>query len=149
MSKFFPEEISLRNIKTGDHVIRKGGPVDREYQPENRAEKRFKDRAVDTLEKLESRIPDYDTGYMYVENGEEYTIVHRLGRIPTRLMLYYSTVEEPTDDKDTVNLLHPVIVSSVGAEVAFDSKNKMTLTMGSTYVHGTDESGYLRVMIWR
>jgi len=149
MSKFFPEEINLRDIKTGDHILRKGGPIDREYQPKNRAEMRCKDKLTDSVERLQSRMPDYDTGYMFVEKDESYVIVHRIGRIPTRVMLYYSTVEEPTDDKDTVQLLHPVIVSNVGAEVAFNSKNKMTLTTGSTAIRGSDEDGYLRIMIWR
>jgi len=155
MSKFFPEEIRFRDIKTGDHVLRVGGPIDREYQPANRAERRCKDKSTDAIERLQSRLPDYDTGYMYVEKYDAgdgtgtYAIVHRLGRIPTRVMLYYSSVEEPTDDKDIVYLLHPVIVSNVGAELAFNSKNKMTLTIGSTAIRGSDTEGYLRIMIWR
>lgn len=155
MSKFFPEEINMRDIKTGDHVLRKGSPIDREYQPTNRAEKRFKDKSTDAIEQLQGRMPDYDTGYMYVEKYDvddgtgTYTIHHKLKRIPTRVMLYYSSVEEPRDNKDSVRLLHPVIAANVGVEVVFTTQDKITLTIGSTAIYGSDTSGYLRVIIWR
>ena len=170
MSKFFPEEIRLRDIKTGDHLIKKGRPVDREYQPKNRAEKRFKDRTVDLVEKLDSNLPDYDTGYMWVElytedlNGNvltgEYTIHHRLGRIPTRVALYFSVVEEPRLGKDVVHMQVPVIINDIGVTVCFTSKDKILLQTGTDAIWGDPvaapppnrghlHEGHLRVMLWR
>ena len=152
MSEFFQERINLKDIKTGDHVIARRGVTNKEYKPKQMAEKRNKETNDEILERIDSGQADYDTGYMYVDEavtGGTYTVKHNLGRIPTRVAAYFSTVEEPKMGKDEIFWVVPQINGNVGVSFSFTDKDTMKITVGTTYVHGTEQTGYLRTMIWR
>jgi hypothetical protein len=94
-------------------------------------------------------IPDFDTGYLYVEKDSSYDVEHNLGQLPSKFAFYFSSSEEPKMNKDTIYSVLPMIVSNVGFTISHKNENECTIATGSSYVQGTNTNGYLRIMFWR
>ena len=147
--RYFPETIDPSERREGYHKMAFRRKADDEYVPKHNAEKRFVDTVRGEINRVKSGLPDYDTGYLFVENGGTYIIKHNLGYIPSRLSAFFSADEEPNEDTSTIHEVLPVIISGVGFTMTYDSNKQCTITMGATHVHGTSDDGYLRFMFWR
>jgi hypothetical protein len=149
--KYFDSNIKIREIRQGDHVTGGVNNITREYRSANKALERQLNNLSDNVESIRGGIPDYDTGYMYVEGstaGEEYTINHNLGQYPSRWAVFYCDVEEPKKSLNDIYPISHVVISDVGVELKFRSPDIAILTTGIN-IHGTDTNGYIRVMLWR
>ena len=148
--KFFPETIDPLERREGYHKMAFQKKADDEYVPRHNAEKRFVETVKNEINRASSGLPNYDTGYLFVDkDGGPYIVKHNLGFVPSRLSAFFSTDEEPDIDRSTIHEVLPVIISSVGFTLTYDSDKQCTITTGSSYVHGTSEIGYLRLMFWR
>jgi hypothetical protein len=149
--KYYPETIDDAGRREGYHKMPLRSEIDDEYVPVKNAEKRFVQAVRDKVNKKISNLPDHDTGYLFVDkDAGPYTIKHNLGAIPSRLSAYFCTDEEPVDGgKSTIHWVRPVIIDNVGFTLSFDNSNQCTITTASTYIQGTNATGYLRLMFWR
>jgi len=155
MSKHFDSDIKPDKIKQGSHTVAVSKSLSTGIVPLTKAEALYKQEVDDHIEQTKSGVPDFDTGYMYVEHSSTYTINHKLGQVPTRCACYFCEAQEPEDGNDVVYMTFPVVADYGGNVTGFwlksdDYKNKLTVdASNSTWVFPGKTTGYIRVQLWR
>jgi hypothetical protein len=155
------EEQNPRLRKTGDHTIERFRKIAAEWIPEDKGAIKFRDAVIEELERIVNSEPDFDTGYFKVTNGlNRYTIAHRLGRIPTRHIIYVDTqgTDEPEIGKAGVAVLSSNfdnywdgstnVARGVFLQHGMEGQNSYILT-ASDYTWSDQTSAYIRVLLWR
>jgi hypothetical protein len=116
----------------------------------------WKEDVTDRIER--SAMPDVDTGFQYIEIGEDYDVDHEaLGAVPTRAVILFALVEDPKEGVDNIyrpsgDILHNGSAWS-GMQLIHQSTKKTILRVAATYCYSWAANnwteGYARVMMWR
>lgn len=149
-SKLFRSTIATESRKEGFHKIRSYKKQNREFKAKDNAQDRMFQDILTEIEKLRNRIPDYDSGYLYIEENIEYDLNYNLDQIPTLINLFFCETDEPSEGKDPIYLMAPSNTPATeGVALKFLTGNKCKVYTGSTYVYGDKTEGYLRILFWR
>ena len=137
----FKSYVHPNDRKQGDHTISIEKTLVKSYKDKDLKTDEMLEKIYDTLNKIISDIPDYDSGYLEVEGGEEYEVEHRIGKMPTRFLFYFSATDTPSFKKREIYVESAIEIG----EMNLTNLNIVTPTL---FVTG-DVSGYLRILIWR
>ena len=163
----------------GDHVVATNiTRVTREWRPEDKAAQRFKDDVIRRIEQLFNNTstgtgggeddeesgggtsPDlfFDSGYFGMKKGEEHTIKHNLGQIPSKFTFFCASDITPEIGTDIIMVVSPGLVFDGNSEwrgfwTDFPTKNTMLITTGTHGVVNSGSTGWVegnfRVLMWK
>ena len=156
------KDVQLDGTTTGIHNTGHIRDVVTEWNPKEPAAQEFKDMVVRELSALKNKAPDFDSGYIEVEVGNKYMVNHeKLGGIPNKVVVYHSSVAEPTE-KDTVRIIpsitsidsgNPSLMATSGVQVNHfgdGKKTQLTAADDTLLQHAPAHTkGYIRLLLWR
>ncbi|MFH2047761.1 MAG: hypothetical protein ABIK92_21760 [Pseudomonadota bacterium] len=161
----------MGNIKTiqldattkGAHNVGVLRTLTTEWNPDDRSAQEFKNMVLKELNALRNNVPNFDSGYFYIEGGsKKYRLEHpNLGGVPNRVICYFSTKAEPaaTDVVTPIPLIVFTDTGNVsgmvksGLKAEFEVNGNSTLISTSANViimhDSAYDSGYIRLLLWR
>jgi hypothetical protein len=140
----FRETVEDSEAVKGDHLIERHEKIVKEYNDkDNRRDELFRE-IIEQINTTVSRVTDYDSGYMEVANSTSYTVTHNLGRIPTRIVFYFSASDEPQFEGKTI-----LIESNIQVSEMIDNSFKITTPSDFGGSGSGVAAGFLRVVLWR
>jgi len=139
----------LSSVFTGYHIMERINPITREYIPAQDSSFRFNNQIIDSVEKLNSGLPDYDSGYFYVEAGTDYSLTHDLGSIPSRITCFCCAEQEPKEQSSIIYYLPFLIIGTTGIMIGCKNRTTFDISTGSAYIYLTSTYGFIRIMAWR
>jgi len=145
--------------KQGDHTVRIYRRFGREFSSRDSMMDRFQKQTREKIDKLDSRVPTFDSGYFFINNtsdGDYSTendfssveIEHNLKQVPMLVQMFFSTKEEPKFGRDDIYVITSHRASNRGLTLHFTDGNTMVVSTGNTTIQGTNTKGYLRILLW-
>jgi hypothetical protein len=109
---------------------------------------------IESVERLLTGIPDYDSGFIFMETADVIELEHDLGQVPTRYAMFFSQVEEPEENRHKIFVMSSILEALSGSafkgvRLSHINRNKCELRGGADSVFENQEDGYVRLMLWR